>query len=45
MFAAHPKMNLSIYPEAGHSLFYENAERFDREQVTFSTFTTSRKAF
>ena len=43
MLAVHPRLNLTIYPETGHSLFYKDAERFNREPA-FSTFTTSRKA-
>lgn len=44
MLALNPRSNLSIYPEAGHSPFYEDAARFNRELAGFSTITTSRKA-
>jgi non-heme chloroperoxidase len=44
MLAVNPRSNLSIYPEAGHSPFYEDAARFNRELAAFSTLTTSRKA-
>jgi non-heme chloroperoxidase len=40
----NPRSNLSIYPEAGHSPFYEDAARFNRELSAFVTLTTSRKA-
>ncbi|OWJ97043.1 alpha/beta fold hydrolase [Paracoccus yeei] len=44
MLAVNPRSNLSIYPEGGHSPFYEDAARFNRELAGFSTITTSRKA-
>ncbi len=43
MLAVNPRSNLSIYPEAGHSPFYEDAARFNRELAAFSTITASRK--
>lgn len=36
MLAVNPRSNLSIYPEAGHSPFYEDAARFNRELAAFS---------
>lgn len=43
MLAVNSRSNLSIYPEAGHSPFYEDAARFNRELASFSTIITSRK--
>jgi non-heme chloroperoxidase len=36
MLTVNPRSNLSIYPEAGHSPFYEDAARFNRELAAFS---------
>lgn len=44
MLAVNSKSNLSIYPEAGHSPFYEDAGRFNRELADFSTLTTNRQS-
>ena len=44
MLTVNPRSNLSIYPEAGHSPFYEDAERFNRELASFSAIIFSKKA-
>lgn len=44
MLGLNPRSNLSIYPDAGHSPFYEDAARFNRELAAFAALTTSRKA-
>lgn len=36
MLTVNPRSNLSIYPQAGHSPFYEDAARFNRELAAFS---------
>lgn len=39
MIAVNPRSHLSIYPEAGHSPFYEDAGRFNRELAAFTILT------
>lgn len=44
MLTVNRGSSLSVYPQAGHSPFYEDAARFNGELAAFATLTAGRKA-